>query len=52
MGPDDRPGRRAALPTSSASDARYRALFDKPVIGIRISSVAEGGRMVEANFAY
>jgi PAS domain S-box-containing protein len=47
-----------ALPTSSASsaspanDARYRALFENPVIGIRISSVAEGGRIVEANPAY
>ncbi len=36
----------------SASDARYRALFENPVIGIRISSVAEGGRIVEANPAY
>src|SRR4029079_13373458 len=36
----------------TASDARYRALFDNPVIGIRISSVAEGGQIVEANPAY
>jgi len=34
----------------SESEARYRALFDNPVIGIRISS--EGGRIVEANPAY
>ena len=34
------------------SGRRYRALFDNPVIGIRISSVAEGGRIVEANPAY
>jgi PAS domain S-box-containing protein len=34
------------------SEARYRALFDNPVIGIRISSVAEGGRIVEANSTY
>ena len=33
----------------SDSEARYRALFDNPVIGIRISSVAEGGRIVEVN---
>jgi PAS domain S-box-containing protein len=36
----------------TASDSRYRALFENPVIGIRISSVAEGGRIVEANPAY
>src|SRR3954447_6397302 len=37
---------------SSGNENRYRALFDNPVIGIRISSVAEGGRIVEANPAY
>src|SRR3954452_8781472 len=36
----------------SESEGRYRALFDNPVIGIRISSKAEGGRIVEANPAY
>jgi PAS domain S-box-containing protein len=36
----------------TASDARYRALFENPVIGIHISSVAEGGRIVDANPAY
>src|SRR6476660_5781954 len=36
----------------SAGEARYRALFDNSVIGIRISSVAEGGRILEANPAY
>ena len=30
----------------------YRTLFENPVLGIRISSVAEGGRIVEANAAY
>ncbi|HEX6902854.1 MAG TPA: PAS domain S-box protein [Thermoanaerobaculia bacterium] len=34
------------------SEARYRALFENPVIGIRISSVEEGGRVVEANQAF
>ena len=33
-------------------EARYRALFENPVLGIRISSVAEGGRIVEANRTY
>ncbi len=37
---------------SAGSSERYRALFDNPAIGIRISSVAEGGRIVEANPAY
>jgi PAS domain S-box-containing protein len=37
---------------SSENDSRYRAIFDNPVIGIRISSVADGGRIVEANLAY
>jgi len=37
---------------SFENEARYRALFDNPVIGIRISSVAEGGRIVEANSTY
>ena len=37
---------------SSEREARYRALFDNPVIGIRLSSVAEGGRIVEANSTY
>lgn len=37
---------------SFESEARYRAIFDNPVLGIRISSVAEGGRIVEANTAY
>src|SRR5258708_802205 len=37
---------------SSENDSRYRALFENPVIGIRISSVADGGRIVEANPAY
>ncbi|HEX3528647.1 MAG TPA: PAS domain S-box protein [Thermoanaerobaculia bacterium] len=31
---------------------RYRALFENPVLGIRISSVADGGRIVESNPAY
>jgi PAS domain S-box-containing protein len=34
------------------SESRYRALFDNPVLGIRISSVADGGRIVEANPVY
>src|SRR4051812_1685994 len=37
---------------SSESESRYRALFENPVIGIRISSVADGGRIVEANSTY
>jgi PAS domain S-box-containing protein len=37
---------------SFESEARYRALFENPVIGIRISSVTEGGRIVEANPTY
>src|SRR5205085_9973189 len=37
---------------SFESEARYRVFFENPVIGIRISSVAEGGRIVEANPAY
>lgn len=36
----------------SGSEARYRALFENPLLGIRISSVAEGGRIVEANLVY
>ncbi|HSS52702.1 MAG TPA: PAS domain S-box protein [Thermoanaerobaculia bacterium] len=36
----------------SEHESRYRALFENPVIGIRISSVADGGRIVEANPAY
>jgi two-component system, cell cycle sensor histidine kinase and response regulator CckA len=39
-------------PGDSGSEHRYRALFGNPVIGIRISSVADGGRIVEANLAY
>jgi len=45
----DEPPRPAGV---SASEARYRALFENPVIGIRVSSVADGGRIVEANSAY
>jgi len=41
-----------AIGGSSDSADRYRALFENPVIGIRISSVAEGGRILEANAAY
>ena len=37
---------------SSEGESLYRALFENPVIGIRISSVADGGRIVEANPAY
>jgi PAS domain S-box-containing protein len=37
---------------AAESDKRYRALLDNPAIGIRISEVAEGGRIVEANLAY
>src|SRR5436305_7504579 len=48
---DDVEAQRA--PAGSAeNEKRYRALFDNPAIGIRISSVAEGGRIVEANAAY
>jgi two-component system cell cycle sensor histidine kinase PleC len=36
----------------SETESRYRALFENPVIGIRISAVADGGRIVEANPAY
>jgi PAS domain S-box-containing protein len=51
MSQDADPGRDAG--GSSESDARYyRALFENPVIGIRVSSVADGGRIVEANAAY
>src|SRR5262245_58283677 len=41
-----------AVRNLSESEARYRALFDNPFLGIRISSAAEGGRIVEANPAY
>src|SRR5437764_15043206 len=37
---------------SFENESRYRALFENPVLGIRVSSVAEGGRIVEANPAY
>src|SRR5689334_14176807 len=37
---------------ASESEVRYRTLFENPVIGIRVSSVAEGGRIVEANPTY
>src|SRR5436305_9258493 len=48
---DDVEAQRA--PAGSAeNEKRYRALFDNPAIGIRISSVAAGGRIVEANPAY
>ena len=40
------------LEGSAESGKRYRAIFDNPVIGIRISAVAEGGRIVESNPAY
>jgi PAS domain S-box-containing protein len=50
MRPDPDPSRTAG--SSSENETRYRALFENPVIGIRISSVAEGGRIVEANPAY
>jgi len=36
----------------SGSNSRYRILFENPVIGIRISSVAGGGRIEEANPTY
>ena len=36
----------------SEDEARYRALFENPILGIRVSSVAQGGRIVEANAAY
>ncbi len=36
----------------SENDLRYRALFESSVLGIRISSVADEGRIVEANPAY
>ncbi len=34
------------------NQSRYQALFENPIIGIRISSVADDGRIVEANPAY
>ena len=34
------------------NESHYRELFENPIIGIRISSVAHGGRIVEANPAY
>jgi PAS domain S-box-containing protein len=40
------------LEGSGESSSRYRAIFDNPAIGIRISSTAEGGRIVEANPTY
>jgi len=40
------------LEGSGESSSRYRAIFDNPAIGIRISSTAEDGRIVEANPAY
>src|SRR3954471_6783873 len=43
---------QGALEGSAESEKRYRAIFDNPVIGIRISAVAEGGRIVESNPAY
>jgi PAS domain S-box-containing protein len=46
------PNGPAAEAARSESEARYRALFENPVIGIRISSTEEGGRIVEANLAY
>ena len=36
----------------SENDLRYRALFENSVLGIRISSVADGGRIIESNPAY
>lgn len=33
-------------------EARYRAIFENPVLGICISSVPAGGRIVEANRVY
>ena len=51
--PRDRRGpARGRASSGSSSEARYRAVFDNPFLGIRISSVAEGGRIVEANLAY
>jgi PAS domain S-box-containing protein len=43
---------QGGLEGSGESSSRYRAIFDNPAIGIRISSTAEGGRIVEANPAY
>ncbi len=37
---------------SSLREARYRALFDNPLVGIRISSAMEDGRIVESNPTY
>jgi PAS domain S-box-containing protein len=37
---------------SAESTERYRALFENPIIGIRITAVADGGRIVDANPAY
>jgi PAS domain S-box-containing protein len=46
------PDADSAAGRSSENDLRYRALFESSVIGIRVSSVADGGRIVEANPAY
>ncbi len=43
---------QGGLEGSGKRSSRYRAIFDNPAIGIRISSTAEGGRIVEANPAY
>ncbi len=37
---------------ASESEVRYRTLFENPVLGIRVSAVAAGGRIVESNPAY
>jgi PAS domain S-box-containing protein len=50
MRPDSDPLRTAS--NSSENESRYRTLFENPVLGIRVSSVAEEGRIVEANPAY
>jgi hypothetical protein len=36
----------------SERETRYRALFENPLFGIRISSVAEGGRIAETSPTY
>jgi PAS domain S-box-containing protein len=42
----------ATAGTLSEELLRYHALFDNPVIGVRVSSVAEGGCIVDSNLAY
>ncbi len=47
------PGPSRTVDDAAADELlRYRALFDNPVFGVRVSAVAAGGHIIDSNAAY